>query len=284
MAVSSYEHTEKTCLNCIPFSLLCSQGKSAEVFDAKNKSLEAVGGTIKSEGAEVKGIMETIVGLSKVRCGLSQKPPYHQFTCNPQNIQTTSDKAFRSGDAKTIAVLVESHHKSLQLMSTSCAQLEAIAMAAEARKKDLTHHIHARLKLVMQLQKKVADSNGQLVLLHEHIKLARKRFEILEQVCSTPLVLGEVFNEVCRRRSYNSTLEKVFSYNCLLCCHCRCCCCLGDGRDSDSPAKSKRGGEAAPEVLSFQPRSSLCHHPLSRTPGSSPRYNCKIEWNPHPEF
>lgn len=121
----------------------------------------------------------------------------------------TSDKAFRSGDAKTIAVLVESHHKSLQLMAASSAQLESIAVGAETGKRELTQHIHARLKLVMQLQKKLADSNGQLVLLHEHIKLAKKRFEILEQVCSTPQVLGEVFSEVGRRRTYNTTLEKV---------------------------------------------------------------------------
>ena len=126
-----------------------------------------------------------------------------------QNIQMTSDKAFRSGDAKTIAVLVESHHKSLQLMAASSAQLESIAGDAERGKRELTQHIHAHLKLVMQLQKKLADSNGQLVLLHEHIKLAKKRFEILKQVCSTPQVLGEVFSEVSRRRAYNTTLEKV---------------------------------------------------------------------------
>ena len=82
-------------------------------------------------------------------------------------------------------------------------------MAAEDGKRNLTCHIHTRLKLVMQLQKKVADSNGKLVLLHEHIKLARRRFEILEQVCSTPLVLSQVSGEVSRRRAYNTALEKV---------------------------------------------------------------------------
>lgn len=126
-----------------------------------------------------------------------------------QNIQLTSDKAFRSGDAKTIAVLVESHHNSLQLMANHSSQLEAIARGVESCKRTLTCHIHSRLKLVMQLQKKVADSNGQLVLLHEHIKLARRRFEILDQVCSTPQVLVEVFAEVSRRRAYNAALEKV---------------------------------------------------------------------------
>lgn len=96
-------------------------------------------------------------------------------------------------------------------MANHSTQLEAIATGAEDSKRNLTCHIHARLKLVMQLQKKVADSNGELVLLHEHIKLARRRFEILEQVCSTPQVLVEVFSEVSRRRSYNAALEKVRS-------------------------------------------------------------------------
>lgn len=74
---------------------------------------------------------------------------------------------------------------------------------------DLVGHIHRRLKQVMEMQRKVAESNGQLMLLHENIKLARKRFEILEQVCSTPQVLVEVFGELSRRRSYNGALEKV---------------------------------------------------------------------------
>lgn len=121
----------------------------------------------------------------------------------------TSDKAFRSGDAKTIAILVESHHKSLQIILNHKTRLVAIANGVEDSKSALTRHIHDRLKKVMELQKKVADSNSQLVLLHEHIKLARKRFEILEQVCSTPQILVEVFSEVSRRRSYNATLEKV---------------------------------------------------------------------------
>lgn len=126
-----------------------------------------------------------------------------------QNIQTTSDKAFRSGDAKTIAVLVESHHKSLQLMANSSSRLEAIVRGAEEAKRELTAHIHGKLKRVMELQKRVAECNGQLVLLHEHMKLAHKRFEILEQVCSTPEVMVEVCGEVARRRAYNIALEKV---------------------------------------------------------------------------
>jgi hypothetical protein len=128
---------------------------------------------------------------------------------SPQNIQATSDKAFRSGDAKTIAILVESHHKSLQLMANSSSQLEAMARGAEEARKELTVHIHDKLKQVMELQKRVAECNGQLVLLHEHMKLAHRRFEILEQVCSTPEVMVEVCGEVARRRAYNSALEKV---------------------------------------------------------------------------
>lgn len=121
----------------------------------------------------------------------------------------TSDKALRSGDGRTIAVLVESHHNSLQLMATSSSRLQTIARRAEESKAKLTSHIHCQLKQVTELQRKVAESNSQLVLLHEHIKLARKRFEILEQVCSTPHVLKDILSEVRRRRSYNAALEKV---------------------------------------------------------------------------
>ena len=124
-------------------------------------------------------------------------------------MQLTSDKALRSGDAKTISVLVESHHKSLHLITNHSSRLETISAGAESSKVDLVYHIHRRLKKVMEMQRNVAESNGQLMLQHENIKLARKRFEILEQVCSTPQVLMEVFGELCRRRSYNVTLEKV---------------------------------------------------------------------------
>ena len=65
-----------------PFSFCPPQGKSAEVFDAKDKSLEAEGERIKTEAAEVKKIMETIVGLSKVRCGSTHNPLIHERGVN----------------------------------------------------------------------------------------------------------------------------------------------------------------------------------------------------------
>ncbi len=126
-----------------------------------------------------------------------------------QNILSTSERALRSGDAGTIADLVLSHHKSLELMANYYQQLEASGREMERSKIALTKHIHAKLKEVTQLQKRVADSNNQLVMLHEHVKLAKKRFEILEQVCTAPDILGSVLSEVERRRYYNSSLEKV---------------------------------------------------------------------------
>ena len=126
-----------------------------------------------------------------------------------QNVQSTSDRALRSGDAGTIADLVLSHHKSLQLMADYCQQLETSGREIEKWKTSLTQHIHNKLKDITQLQKRVADSNNQLVMLHEHVKLARKRFEILEQVCSAPDILVKVLSEIERRRLYNSSLEKV---------------------------------------------------------------------------
>lgn len=126
-----------------------------------------------------------------------------------QNIQSTSDRALRSGDGGTIADLVLSHHRSLQLMADYLQELEVSVREVETEKVSLTKHIHLKLQQVIELQKRVADNNSQLVLLHEHVKLAVKRFEILEQVCSTPQVLARVLTEVKRRQMYNSLLEKV---------------------------------------------------------------------------
>ncbi len=133
------------------------------------------------------------------------------MNCSPvlQNILSTSERALRSGDAGTIADLVLSHHKSLELMASYCQQLEASGREMERSKIALTRHIHTKLKEVTQLQKRVADSNNQLLMFHEHVKLAKKRFEILEQVCTAPDILGNVLSEVERRRYYNSSLEKV---------------------------------------------------------------------------
>ena len=136
-----------------------------------------------------------------------------------QNIQSTSERALRSGDGGTIADLVLSHHKSLQLMADYCQQIEISVREMEAEKASLTRHIHIKLQQVTEIQKRVADSNSQLVLLHEHVKLAKKRFEILEQVCSTPQVLARVLSEVERRRMYSSSLEKVSLSEFLNCSH-----------------------------------------------------------------
>ena len=115
----------------------------------------------------------------------------------------------RAGDAKTIAILVDSHHRSLQLISGHCSRLEAILSSLEVSKVDLTAHVHRRLKQLMEMQRRVKESNDQLRIFHEQVKLARQRFEILQQVSSTPEVLVEVFGELGRRRSYNMALEKV---------------------------------------------------------------------------
>ena len=126
-----------------------------------------------------------------------------------QNIQSTSERAHCYGDAGTIADLVVSHHRSLQMMSENCSQLEGQAKEAEQAKATLTRFIHTKLRQVAKLQERVAYSNSQLLLLHEHIKLARKRFEVLRQVCHTPQVLAHVLCEVDRRTAFNSALEKV---------------------------------------------------------------------------
>ena len=103
-----------------------------------------------------------------------------------------------------------SHHRSLQMMSENCSQLEGQAKEAEQSKAALTRFIHTKLQQVAKLQERVAYSNSQLLLLHEHIKLARKRFEVLRQVCHTPQVLAHVLSEVDRRAAFNSALEKVY--------------------------------------------------------------------------
>jgi len=79
-----------------------------------------------------------------------------------QNIQSTSNKALRAGDAKTMAILVDSHHKSLQLISTHCTRLEAISASLEGLKAKLTSYVHGRLKNLMEVQRRVKESNDQL--------------------------------------------------------------------------------------------------------------------------
>jgi len=95
------------------------------------------------------------------------------------------------------------------MMADYCQQLKGIGREIEGAKLSLTAHIHVKLKEVTQLQKRVSDSNNQLVLLHEHVKLARKRFEILDQVCTAPDALVKVLSEIERRRHYSNSLEKV---------------------------------------------------------------------------
>ena len=102
------------------------------------------------------------------------------------------------------------------MMSENTSQLESQAKEAELSKVTLTRFIHSRLQQVAKLQERVAYSNSQLLLLHEHIKLARKRFEVLRQVCHTPQVLAHVLSEVDRRTAFNSALEKVcYEKNCV---------------------------------------------------------------------
>ena len=62
-------------------------------------------------------------------------------------------------------------------MTQQNAQLEAIVKEVEGAKTELRGHLHSQLHSVTNLQMKLAESNSQLVLLYEHVKLARKRKE-----------------------------------------------------------------------------------------------------------
>ena len=135
------------------------------------------------------------------------------------------------------------------MMYENCAQLEAQANELERSKATLTGFIHTQLKQVAKLQERVAHSNSQLLLLHEHIKLAKKRFEVLRQVCHTPQVLAHVLSEVDRRMAFNSTLEKV-SYFFLLPINKSCDIpSLESGRSKLMSETSQGGGETTEKSI-----------------------------------
>ena len=59
-----------------------------------------------------------------------------------QNMQSTSQRAMKSGDASTIAELVVSHQKCLQLLLEQNLHLEAHVRDMESMKANLTLQIH----------------------------------------------------------------------------------------------------------------------------------------------
>ena len=48
----------------------------------------------------------------------------------------------------------------------------------------ILHYMHRQLRLVVELQMRISDSNSQLLLLHEHIKLATKRCTFVKDMSS----------------------------------------------------------------------------------------------------
>lgn len=50
------------CCDCV----VLASGKTSEIFGSEDKSLEATGVEVRSECSEVRGLLETIKGLSKV--------------------------------------------------------------------------------------------------------------------------------------------------------------------------------------------------------------------------
>ena len=52
----------------------------------------------------------------------------------------------------------------------------------------ILYHVHRQLRLVVKLQMRISDSNSQLLLLHEHIKLATKRCTLFRVMSLEPLI------------------------------------------------------------------------------------------------
>ena len=115
-----------------------------------------------------------------------------------QNIQATSQKALRSGDGTTIADLTSSHHMSLQMMQKNSKEMWSCIVQLREIRQMLTKQVHEKLQSIAQMQMRLSTNNGCLVFWHECIKLAKRRWVIVQcsVTCSSRAII-HVHVHVC---------------------------------------------------------------------------------------
>ena len=155
---------------------------------------------------EVKGIEDRLYGLDQIlnsgrRVVQEQSDMAQGFIQNQNRVSTLKDKSI-------LPDLCSSHKKQLLVMVSNHKKIQETKKKCKMAKEELAINLHARLRWVMLVEKRICDVDGKLIIYHENLKRLRKRLEVLKQIHDAPNIYAFLVVEVVRRRKFSSTFTE----------------------------------------------------------------------------
>lgn len=155
---------------------------------------------------EVKGIEDRLYGLDQIlsagrRVVQEQSDMAQGFVQNQNRVSTLKDKSI-------LPDLCSSHKKQLLVMVNNHKKIQETKKKCKMAKEELAINLHARLRWVMLVEKRICDVDGKLMIYHENLKRLRKRLEVLKQIHDAPSIYAYLVVEVVRRRKFSSTFSE----------------------------------------------------------------------------
>ncbi|XP_071147392.1 RB1-inducible coiled-coil protein 1-like [Mytilus edulis] len=155
---------------------------------------------------EVKGIEDRLYGLDQIlssgkRVVQEQGDMAQGFVQNQNRVSALKDKSI-------LPDLCSSHKKQLLVMVNNHKKIQETKKKCKMAKEELAINLHARLRWVMLVEKRICDIDGKLIIYHENLKRLRKRLEVLKQIHDAPNIYACLVVEVVRRRRFSSTFTE----------------------------------------------------------------------------
>lgn len=192
---NSLEHVAEMCSQTLTLfneSLLEDIKKEvkAVVEDANNSSMK-----------EIKGLEERLYGLEKLMCQAKK------IVCDQaeysQAFYQNQLRASNLRDPSIFVDLCKGHQHQLQIMLQNHQQLRDIRRKCVQAKKELSGNLHARLRWIMFVEKKLSEVDAKIMFYRENLRRLTKHLEVIQQVNLAPKVYLSSIAEVVRRRIFS---------------------------------------------------------------------------------
>lgn len=152
---------------------------------------------------EVKGLEERLYGLEKLM--REARKIVDEQRDLAQAFQKNQNRATNLRDASILPDLCASHQHQLQVMLKNHQQLQDIRRRCIKAKEELSENLHARLRWIMFVEKKLSDVDAKLLIYRENLRRLKHHLHLISQIHLAPKIYLASVVEVVRRRAFSQT-------------------------------------------------------------------------------
>ncbi|CAG2107822.1 unnamed protein product [Medioppia subpectinata] len=184
----------------------CGQGleqfDSEQLLRVKDEVKEVMDSCNQSNMKEVKGLEERLYGLEKLMC--ESKKIVDEQRDLAQAFYQNQARASNLRDPSILPDLCASHQQQLQVMLKNHQKLRDIRRRCARAKEELSGNLHARLRWIVFIEKKLSEVDSRVLIYRENIRRLKKHLKVVHQIHLAPKIYLASVVEVVRRKTFSS--------------------------------------------------------------------------------